>query len=458
LRLLDLRSSLKARIITLIAAILAAGAVILSVAAWQYASVAAQDAYDKLLVGGVVQIAENLYVQGGVVTLDPPAAAFATLSAYDLVFYRVTDPRGVVIAGYKDLVTDIPAAQPRRGVVLSDGIFQNQPVRIAALGKRIEDARAGGWAEVVLAQTLHAREALTFDLTSKALAIIAIMSLLALAAGAMAVRLALAPLTRIESEIADRRPDDLRPIRVSPPREVRALVGAIDDFMRRLSDRIHLMQRFIADAAHQIRTPLAAIDAGAELLVDTLDRPEQGEHLGELRERIAHLGRLASQLLDHAMVIHRTETVNFQPLELNAFAKSVLAQAVPLSFAREVSISFVPGEGEVNVAADAISLREALSNLIHNALVHGATTRLAVEVGRDGEIAWIAACDDGPGIPTSDRERLCAPFQAGPRSSGSGLGLAIAAQVAEGHGGQLNFVDRPDGFCARLTIPLMTRL
>ncbi|WP_227588672.1 sensor histidine kinase N-terminal domain-containing protein, partial [Klebsiella aerogenes] len=101
-------------------------------------------------------------------TLDPPAAAFATLSAYDLVFYKVVDPRGVVVAGYDDLASGVPADSIRRAVVLADGIFQGQPVRIATIGKKIDDPAAGGWVEIALAQTLQARNALAWDLAAKA--------------------------------------------------------------------------------------------------------------------------------------------------------------------------------------------------------------------------------------------------------------------------------------------------
>jgi two-component system, OmpR family, sensor histidine kinase TctE len=453
LQLRDLRLSLHARIIAFIAAILAIGAVVLGLAAWQYARIAARDAYDTLLVGGVIQVAENVYVQGGVVTLDPPAAAFATLSAYDLVFYKVVDPRGVVVAGYEDLDSGVPAEAIRRGVVLADGSFQGQPVRIATIGKQIDDPQAGGWSEIVVAQTLKARGDLAFDLTAKAIGIIAAMSLLALIAGALSVRLALAPLARIERDIAGRRPDDLRPIQVAAPLEVRTLVGAIDGFMHRLADRIAIMQRFIADAAHQIRTPLAALDAQTELLSQAAGPAEQAAGIERLRERSAELGRLTSQLLSHAMIIHRIEAVGFQPVDLNALAKSVLAQAVPLSLEREVSIAFIPCEEDLTVAADPISLREALTNLIHNALKHGAPTRLAVRLGREGTHAFVAVCDDGPGIPASDQERLLGPFQVGAgSSSGSGLGLAIAADVARAHGGGLTFETASGQFCVRLTV------
>jgi len=448
----DLQFSLHARIIAFIAAILGVGAVVLGLAAWQYARVAAGDAYDKLLIGGTIQVAENLFVQGDVVALDPPAAAFATLSAYDLVFYKVVDARGVVIAGYENLASGVSADKIRQGVVLADGIFQGQPVRIATIGKKFDDAQAGGWAEVVVAQTLRARNALAWDLTAKAVGIIAIMSLLALTAGALSVRLALAPLIRIESEIAARKPDDLRPIQVKPPIEVRALVGAIDEFTRRLSERIAIMQRFIADAAHQIRTSIAALDALTELLANEMDPLERAERTARVREKSAELGRLTSQLLGHAMIIHRAETIPFEALDLNALAKSVLSHAVPLTLEREVSVSFIPFDGELIIQADAISLREALSNLIHNALTHGATTRLTLCTGRDRETAWMTVCDDGPGIPISEHERLRTPFQMGStQAGGSGLGLAIASDVARAHGGDLSFANGPD-FCVMLAI------
>ncbi|WP_315701375.1 MULTISPECIES: sensor histidine kinase [unclassified Bradyrhizobium] len=449
-QLRKLSGSLRARLLVAIGAILAVGAVVLSFAAWQYAATAARDAYDKLLVGGAVQIAENVYLQGGVVTLDPPAAAFSTLSAYDLVFYRVTDPRGVVVAGYDDLAANIPPAALRKGVRLSDGTFRGQKVRIAAVARKIDGAPGDGWAEIVLAQTLAAREALTWDLASKAIGIIAAMSVLALTATALCLRLVFSPLTRIEAEIARRKPDDLSPIAVTPPSEVRALVGAIDGFMQRLDERIEIMQRFIADATHQLRTPLAAIDAQAELLAADGEEPKA---LEALRERIADLGRLTNQLLDHAMVLHRAQAPRLAPTDINALAKSVLSQAVPLTLDREVSIGFVPCDADAVIEADAISLREALANLIHNALVHGARSSLTVIVEPSGAGLAICIRDDGPGIPPEAQARLVVPFQKGETSRGSGLGLAIASEVAQAHGGSLRFSGGDGDFSVLMELP-----
>jgi two-component system sensor histidine kinase TctE len=449
LRKFDLRYSLHTRIITFIGLILAAGAILLGFAAWQYATVAARESYDKLLIGGAVQIAENVYVQGSVVTLDPPVAMLSTLSAYDLVFYKVVDPRGVVIAGDRDLLSGVQPTRTHEGVTLADGLFQGRPVRIATIGKKLDNPRVGGWTEIVIAQTLTARQTLAWDLTEKAVELIAVMSVLALSAGALSVRIALAPLRRLENEISSRKPEDLRPIRVEPPNEVKALVGAIDDFMRRLSDRIDRMQRFIGDAAHQIRTPLASIDAQAEMLC-AADGIVDSAAVAQLRQRILELGRLSSQLLDHAMIIHRSEAVAFKPVDLGKLAKSTLAQAVPLSLEREVSVSFHINDGNMVVLGDEISLREAISNLIHNALKHGAPTRLALDVSRNLEFVWVTVSDDGLGIPEENQEKMIEPFQLGAASSGSGLGLAIASDVARAHGGRLKMQNGPDGFSVSL--------
>lgn len=433
-----------------LAAILVLGAAVLSLAAFQYAALAARDAYDRLLVGGAVQIAENIFLQGGVVTLDPPAAAIATLSAYDLVFYSVTDPRGIVVAGYGDLPLAATPERLMQGVVLEDGLYQGAPVRIAGLVRKVDGAPGDGWTRIIVAQTLRARAGLTWDLAFKAFAMIATMSVLALAAAALSLRLVFSPLTRIEREIAGRAPDDLSPIALTPPPEVRALVEAIDGFMARLKERIEMMQRFIADAAHQIRTPLAAMDAQVELL--EVDDPEQAAQLERLRTRVAELGRLTSQLLDHAMVLHRAAAQRRAPTDLNELAKAVLARAVPLTLDREIAIGFTPLDGPAVLEVDAISVGEALANLIHNALVHGARRRVSLAVEKSAGGIALRVRDDGPGIPGPEREAVAQPFHKGVASSGSGLGLAIAMEVARAHGGALRFEGGDGDFSAILDL------
>jgi two-component system sensor histidine kinase TctE len=450
-----LRSSLYARSLLFIVAGVSVGAIALSVAAYSYARVAADEAYDRLLVGGVIQLAENIFVQGGVIALDPPAAALASLSAYDLVFYSVTDTRGIVVAGYPDLAFPGSVTAAQKGAILSDGTYQGSPVRIAAIGRYLSTPSVTGWAYVVLAQTREARFALARDLTLRAVLIIAAMSLLTLLAGGLAIRYALAPLARIEQELAARDPNDLRPLSIETPTEIHTLVSAISMFMERLSGRIRIMQRFIGDAAHQIRTPLAALDAQVELLSTTRNSAQRQAQIERIQHRSTELRRLTNQLLSHAMVIHRSDAVAMAQLDLVALARTVLADAVPLSFHREVRIAFQAPEQAIMIAADAVSLREALSNVIHNALTHGALTALTVTVSQDGAQAMVEVFDDGPGIPASEWASVIAPFTSGSTGKGgSGLGLAIASDVIRSHSGSIRFAMRADGFAVVLVLPL----
>jgi two-component system, OmpR family, sensor histidine kinase TctE len=443
--------SLYSRIIFVLAVIFGAGTVALGMAARFYARIAADEAYDRLLVGAALQIAETINAQEGTVSVDPPVSAFETLSlsSNDRIFYKVTDFRGVVLTGYDDL-DSIEHARVSDQPVISDGAYRDFPVRIATVGRFVSDSTAGGWAQVTLAQTREARGELARDLTQKALLLILGMTGLAFAGALFAVRRALEPLLRIEREIRSRDPKDLRPLDVETPREIQVLVSTINRFMDRLNGRIALMQRFIADAAHQIRTPLAGLASQVDLLSADPNPARREQQLERVKERTSELGRLTNQLLSHAMIIHRAEVAEFETLDLVGLARQTLINAVPLSLEREVEISFDAPSGPVCMKGDAVSLREALSNLVHNALKHGADTRLEVRVLADGDAAVIEVVDDGPGIPPAEWQRVREPFHT-KSDSGSGLGLAIAGDVVRAHGGELRFRERSEtGFAVVL--------
>lgn len=447
--------SIRVRILGLVAGVLAGGAFILGCTAYYAAGTAAQEAYDRLLGNGGVQFAENVFVQGGVVTLDPPASAISGLAAYDLVFYRIVDPRGIIVAGSEDLSPTAPPRKTQKELVFEDGVYADQPVRMATISKKIENAAVTGWAEITVAQTIHARTALARRLTYEALGVIAVMFLLAVSATALSLRFALKPLIQIEQEIQSRDPDDLSPIHAEPPVEIRNLVQAIDEFMRRLSERMAMFQRFIGDAAHQMRTPLAALDAQVEMLSHAKSDTAVNDAISRIKERNSELGRLTGQLLDHAMILHRIDSSRLDPVDINELVRLVMSKAIPLSISRDVDISFKPATPPLVLPVDPISLREAISNLISNALAHGATSRLEVEVEALPAGASVVIRDDGDGFET-DAQSLLAPFEKGSKSRGSGLGLTIAYEVARSHNGTLLFHRENNVTVVQLTLPSQT--
>ncbi|WP_182418577.1 sensor histidine kinase [Bartonella sp. HY038] len=408
---------------------------------WQFAFVTSKQAFDRILTNAAIQIAENIYTQGKVITLDPPAAALGSLSRNDLVFYKVVDARGITVAGSADLPRAGTLDDIQKSVVLKDGQFDNMAIRIASIGKRLTIDGIPQWAEITVGQTTHERDELASSMATKAFIIIFIMSFLMICMSYLAISYALSPLTKIGNEIQNRLPEDMSAIKFDLPIEVKPFTQALNDFFQRLSKRMARMQRFIADAAHQIKTPLTSLDAHAEMLLRKNTSPELQTDLREMRVKIKALSRLCHQMLGRAMVTHRSQNQSFSECDLVALCKTTLVQTVPLTLEREVATAvYHHGFKQLKILCDPITLCEAISNLIDNALKHGAHTRLILTIGSDEEGAWIRVSDDGHGIFEGDYERLCLPFQKGGDHFGNtGLGLTIVRDVVEAHHGRLQF-------------------
>ena len=448
--------SLHARVALLLMLVLGSVGACFAVAGWYYAWMTAGSAHDTLLRYGASQIAENTYQQGDMVAVEPPVSVLASLSAMDRVAYKVVDPRGVVVAGSPDLAlgpeTPWEQAMLRQGrVLVEDGIWRGEPVRIAVTTRRLGE----GWALVAVAQTLHARTALARDIAGKAILGVLLLTGLALLATLLAIKHVLAPLKQVQDALRERDPRDLSPLAVAAPPEIAALVGAIDGFMARLDRRIGMMQRMIGDAAHQLRTPLAGLASQVDLLSVEGDPARRATQLRRIATRTEQLGRLVGQLFNHAMVTHRPDVVPPEPVDLVALARRILLDLPEGDGAAVPLLSLDAPEEPVVVPGDPISLREAVSNLVNNALRHGAASRLEVRVFRQGGDAVLEVVDDGPGIPPALWARVREPFHPrGEGRTGAGLGLAIADEVVRAHGGSLRFrSDSADGFAVILTLP-----
>lgn len=451
------------RTLLFIALIVASGAAALAVIARYYAGVASERAYDQLLAGATIQVAEDLYVQGGVLALNLPVAALSTLSRYDLVYYKVVDSRGVVVAGYADLPSPASSIAARNGPQFANDFYQGQRVRTATLARYLPEEHTPGWAVVTVAQTTHARGQLTNDMSLKVWTLILLMSILAIGASGLAIRRGLRPLAQIETIIAARDPADLRPVAADTPSEINAIIGAINGLIGRLAERMTAMQRFIADAAHQMRTPIARLDAQIELLSSEQDPARYAARLDALRATCSDVGRLTGQLLGHAMVIHRTQAVPLQRVELVGLAKEVLGRTIPLADERDVQVAFHSNTPQAYIDGDPISLQEALSNVLHNALLHGKADDIVVSIAASESLITLTVSDNGPGIARDHWEAALRPFErlgqeSAAHRTGSGLGLAIVQQVMKAHGGHIGFAfPATGGFAVTLSFPRTPR-
>jgi two-component system, OmpR family, sensor histidine kinase TctE len=448
--------SLFFRLVVLVSGLLIFGAAVLMTAAWSSARQAADEAYDRLLLGAAYQIADAITVQEGRPEIELPVSAFEllALSDRDRIFYRVLDPQGRTMTGYDDLEepSDRPASQ--RAHVIADGSYAGEYVRLVRVSRRFDDPQMRGDAVVIVAQTVEAREILARQLTLRSLVLVLAMGAIAIGGTIFAVRYALAPIGRLEAAIRQRDPQDLSFLNVSAPRELAPFVAEINRFIERLRGRIDLMQHFIADAAHQLRTPLTALNGQVDLLSRD-DYSDRGKaQLERIRVRSVQLARLANQLLSHAMIAHRRHAVAATEFDLCELTRRALDEAIPDIVERDIMVTFHPPATPLLMRGDPVSVAEAIKNVVDNAIRHGAPTQLLVRLSSRDEAVLIEVEDDGPGIGEGDWGRVVKRFGAvSSEGKGSGLGLSIAAEVASAHGGSLAFCEKGEiGFVVALSL------
>jgi two-component system sensor histidine kinase TctE len=437
------------------------GVATLYVSAFAYGQTVADRFYDRLLAGSAESIAERLVEGPWGIEVDIPYAAFDLLNAApdDKIFYRVFDEHGRTITGYSDLPRDPKLIQRPTNPYRADPTFftadyRSEKVRFVTM--RRPSPSLGGRSSsdilwVQIGQTRGAHEALVEDLVARALAPILLMSIAAMLLTWFGLGRALRPLQRIGDELAGRGPEDLAPIASPVPAEVAGLVTALDAFMARLRASVDALGDFVAHAAHQLRTPLAAIRAQAQ--VADPENPEDAQRsLVAIERNAVKLSRLVNQMLSEATMAHRADLFRPVPFDL----LDTLREAVQdVTAPPDDTVCRVETEvQEAPVCGDALMIGEAFRNVLHNAARHGGG-EIAACLRRDGTLYVVEVADRGPGIEESRKHLVFDRFASGSmRSGGAGLGLTIARLAIERHGGTIGLHDRPGGgLIVRIALP-----
>jgi two-component system sensor histidine kinase TctE len=373
----------------------------------------------------------------------------------DHIDVLVLDPQGRVLHGEPQLraVADALPAPIKGQWHFADARLGTEPVRVV----QVTVACGGGQdCQVVVAETLHKRDQLRSQvLVGVAVAISTLGALLLLGCG-FAIRQGLLPLERLGGEIERRNLDRLEPLDTAVPAELSPLIAAFNRLFARLRQATAAQSEFLADAAHQLRTPLTSLQTEIDLaLLEPHDATAE-PLLRRLQRSVERSARLATQLLS----IARAESDLGQPmrrLDLRDVAAQVAEDWVPRALDQNVDLGFelqtAPVEGQ------GFLLREMLENLVHNSVHHaGPGTRVTVRTFCDGGRAVLEVEDNGPGIAPDERARAVRRFHRGADAGGqgSGLGLAIASDIARRHGGRLELLDASHGQGLRVRLT-MTR-
>jgi two-component system, OmpR family, sensor histidine kinase TctE len=397
-----------------------------------------QRAHDRTLVGVAREVGLHLRGGEGGLQFDMPPEARRVLLADpdDRLFFEVVAADGRRIDG-EALAPAAGSVVPRRNAeVFYDGEVRGEPVRIVEL--HIDEQEHG--ATVRVAETLNKRNEFTREIL---LSVVLPQLLLILIAGIVVwigVVRGLAPLARLQHAVAQRSVRDRSPVAVDGvPGEVAPLLDSINGLLARLDHVLTLQSRFVSDAAHQLKTPVAALKTQFEVALRESDPQRMREALEGIYPRLERMQRLVSQLLSLARnEPDAVSAVTLAPLDLNALALDVATAWVPGALCRRIDLGFEDAGRPVAVSGDAPRLRELLDNLLDNAVRYSRDGgRITVRVSAGPPRVDVS--DDAPRIPPEEQARVFERFHRllGSGAEGSGLGLAIAREIAELHGGEI---------------------
>lgn len=410
--------------------------------------------YDQALREHVAAIARQIKLVNGKPILSLPASARALLRAdeTDSVYFQVVTANGKLLAGDRDLPSITMPDEDNLAlgeIFLRDADFKGQELRLAYTYLAEPGMPKAQWVIIEVGETTEKRS----QLANKIVASVILPQFIIIPLAVMLVWFGLSrglrPLTRLRKTIDARQPDDLSPIATRRvPEELEPLVEAFNKMLSRMQRNVEAQQRFVADAAHQMRTPLTGLKTQAQFAIRETD-PEALRHaLRQIATGVDRAGRLVNQLLTLA----RTEggevaQRQHEVLDLSALIRDVVADWVMIAIEKDIDLGF-ESSGEARISGNPFLLRELAKNLIDNALrytnVGGhVTCRVIANPGT----VLLEVEDDGIGITEEQAEMVFERFYRVDDASteGSGLGLAIVQEIAMQHGSRASLRPNPSG-------------
>ncbi len=374
------------------------------------------------------------------------------------VYYRVSQA-GHHLTGYEDLHR--PSAKLELGKPhFYDSEYLGEPVRVAAMTKRLYDGSVKEPILIQVAETGELRDSMSWKLVSDSAVKELLLILLAGALMWGALNRGLRPLYELRNEISRRSRTDLSRMDTGlVPTELKPLIHAINEHTAQVARVTSAQKQFVADAAHQLKTPLSVLRAQADFASKQEDLASVNEVLEDMRAGTSRVSRLVDQLLS----LSRAEAAAPALVEIDLvdFTRATTFEWLPLALAKPIDLGF-EGEGTAMIKGNNVLLHELIANLLDNAIrFTPAQGHVTVRVSRRGDHAVLAVEDSGPGIPPEERSRIFDRFyQIGGRDSqGCGLGLAITREIATLHGAvtSVRVPDHGTGTLFEVEFPLASR-
>ncbi len=433
---------------------------------WVVAQTLANKPFDRALEHHAQTLAQLVSVAQGKAQFHLPQPAYELLraDAADTVYYQVLAPGGVLLAGDASLPQpDAHAgADAVDAVWLRDDELRGADIRVAAVWVPLALPAMQGEPALALVQVAETREKRSM-LATEIVKGVMLPQFVILPLAVLLVWLALArgiqPLSQIEQRIRARRPDDLSPLdERTVPLEVAPLVASVNDLLTRLDDSIATQKRFLADAAHQLKTPLAGLRMQADLA------QREGTSTEDLKRSLQQIGRAsvrATHTVNQLLALARAEAsgarLAHQPCNLARLTMEAVRDSVPRALDKHLDLGYdgaPPTAPGVWVRGNPTLLKELVRNLLDNAINY--TPSSAVQPGvvtarvladPPSQVVLLQVEDSGPGVPEAERELVFQPFYRalGNEADGSGLGLPIVREIARQHGTQVLLEDAHPG-------------
>lgn len=426
--------------------------------------------FDRSLENSVQAIAQQIKSVDGQISLILPVSARKILRAdeNDTIYFQVIGYNGELIAGDKDVPLPIEGESSQIGVVaFRDSRIYANNVRIASTPVTFNSEQPSKVILVQVAETLEKRAQLANEIIKGVilpqfiiLPIVVVLVWFGLTRG-------LAPLNALQNRIRNRRVDDTSPIEErAAPQEIMPLISSFNDVLYQLEDSVLSQKRFIADAAHQLKTPLAGLRMQAELAQRENSPEELQRSLEQISDSSMRATRLVQQLLSLARMENSTNTSEKILIDLSVEAERATKNWLNAAWEKNIDLGYESHDQDLQIFGNPVMLKELFNNLLDNAIKYTPQRgHITVDVRHSDHpnILVIEVKDTGPGIPPEERQLVLERFYRvlGSDVEGSGLGLAIVKEIATQHGGKLEileyFYDEDPskyGTCMRVYLPV----